>query len=190
MRTCLQAELFEMLADHPIQQAAKLLSYARAQTVPNLDTVRRIQNLKRQLERGATLAGEHPLVASLSGWLFLWYAADLLDMISWHRPPGARPTDASIRRIARELAKNACFRYRNQKLRTFCRRRGKRMPFTEVASHHREGRMVRSHVRYLGNDHLASLPVGRYPEFVGRVVKALMTQRTYAPRKTNRVWVE
>mgnify|MGYP006971706333 CR=1 FL=1 len=179
MRASLQTEIFEYLGDHPVRQAAKLLSYARAQTVPNLELVRRIQSLKRQLERGATLQGDDPFLASLTWWLFLWYGANMLDMISQRRPPGARPTDASIRRITREIGKSPYFRSLNQKLRKYSRIFGRPTPHTFVVAHCREGFEVRGHIRYLGNDHLAHLPVGRYPEFVGRVVKVLMTQRTY-----------
>ena len=175
--------LLAAIEGDPAQQVQVLLDYVKHQPVVELRQVRRLERTLKNIKSDDLITSLASELGMLSNFFFLYYGEKLLDMIALYRPPGARPTDASVRRAAREVAANPYFRKLNQRARRYFADFAE-VPYGEVQDHYREGYRVSGHLRFFGNHHLLDLPFRSYPEFVGRVIHVLATNRQY------KVWPE
>jgi len=166
------------LTGPPIERIQALVDFVRSQPVVELRQARRLAQMLEDLKSDDLLVSLGLEMKSMSQWFFLYFGQFVLDTIAGHRPPGARPRDESIERIARKIAANPYFRKHNQRVRRYYAEMDA-VPYGEVRGHIRNGFPVSSHIRFYGNRHLLELPYGAYPEFVGRIIQVLAHNRQY-----------
>ena len=171
------------LTGPPVERIQALVDFVSGQPVVDLRQARRLAQMLEDLKSDDLLVSLCLEMRSMSQWFFLYFGQFVLDFIARHRPPGARPRDESIRRIAREIAADARFRKLNQRVRRYYAEMDA-VPYGEVQGHVRNGFRVARHLRFHGNRHMLELPYGAYPEFVGRIILVLANNRQY------RAWPE
>lgn len=170
--------LLASIGSDPAQQVRALLDYVKNQPVVELRQVRRLERTLKNIKSDDLIVSLASELGMLSNFFFLYYGGKVLDHIVYHRPPGARPSDESIRRIAKEVAAHPYFRKLNQRARRYYAEFAS-VPTGEVREHYREGYRVSGHVRLFGNQHLLELPHSTYPEFVSRIIHTLAKARKY-----------
>lgn len=171
-------ELLSNSLDDPLESLKKLESYIKTQPVVDIKVARRLAAWCNSLRGDDLIASLTVQMCLMDHWFFMYFGCEVLDFIASRRPRGGRSREDNIKRISKEIAANGYFRQLNQRTRRYYAGAAP-VPTADVRAHIRDGRRVRSHVRFLGYNHLLELPLTEYPEFVGRVVRVLSLLRKY-----------
>gem|GEM_PF-4398383 len=159
----------------------RILKALLARKVVSILAIRRMTELRKSCQTEALMMRLRTAIADSARNMFQVFAPFLMEYLQSKKPPGDRPDDETVRRIAREVASNPWFRPANSRLRAYANEFTD-VPWTHVHAHSRQGRNVEPHNRLLGNQHLLHLPLEGESEFVQRLVAALAALHPFSHR--------